>query len=212
MHGLMRGGRATCPLLYEEVHWRLMSNGWLRLRYKQHERGSAEKYYIGATFDFPDDQITRIDWVGNGPYRVWKNRLKGVEYGVWGKQFNNTVTGHSWAYPEFKGFHGNLNWALIEVADQGSMAVVTEDENLYLRLLTPEEPAGEGNEPKNTHVEFPEGDISFLHAIAPTGTKFIEAQSHGPAGQKYRVPLSGESFETTLFFYFGVPPWHKVTE
>jgi hypothetical protein len=31
--------------------------------------------------------------MGDGPYRVWKNRLKGVKLNVWDKVYNNTITG-----------------------------------------------------------------------------------------------------------------------
>lgn len=45
-------------------------------------------------------------WLGKGPYRVWKNRIEGTNYGIWQKDYNNTVTGeyyHQLIYPEFKG-------------------------------------------------------------------------------------------------------------
>ena len=49
-----------------------------------------------------------MEWVGDGPYRVWKNRREGVTFGVHSKNYNNTVTGQSWNYPEFKGYHSRL--------------------------------------------------------------------------------------------------------
>ena len=55
-----------------------------------------------------------MKWLGRGPYRVWKNRLKGQQFGVWHKRYNNTITGASWDYPEFKGYHADLYWVVIE--------------------------------------------------------------------------------------------------
>ena len=31
-------------------------------------------------------------WFGRGPYRVWKNRVPGTNYGIWHKDYNNTIT------------------------------------------------------------------------------------------------------------------------
>ena len=50
-------------------------------------------------------------WMGRGPYRVWKNRIAGTRYGIWQKDYNNTITGESYEnliYPEFKGYHAHL--------------------------------------------------------------------------------------------------------
>ncbi len=55
---------------------------------------------MGITFQYPEEKITGMKWLGRGPYRVWKNRLKGMQFGVWEKAYNNTVTGESWNYPE----------------------------------------------------------------------------------------------------------------
>ena len=35
----------------------------------------------GITFNYPEEKVTGMKWVGRGPYRVWKNRLKGMEFG-----------------------------------------------------------------------------------------------------------------------------------
>ena len=190
-----------------QLSWKLMSNGWLKLGYTQQE-AAGDKYNIGAMFDFPghDTRIARVDWLGNGPYRVWKNRLRGVEYGLWGKEYNNTITGHSWVYPEFKGFHSHLNWAVIDVKDAGPITVVTENDDLYLLLLKPVTPQTSRGGARTAKVTYPAGDIGFLHQIAAKGSKFKTAADHGPAGKKYRIPSGGESFQTTLYFYFGTLP------
>jgi len=67
--------------------------------------------FIGISFNYPEDKCKSITWMGRGPYRVWKNRLKGSNLGVWEKEYNNTITGESFKnliYPEFKGYYGNL--------------------------------------------------------------------------------------------------------
>ena len=99
-----------------------------------------------------------------GPYRVWKNRTKGTTFDVWQKAYNSTETGVSWDYPEFKGYHDDLYWAVIQ-SRQKDFVVATPTQGLFLRLFTPRfENAGSASAP------FPPGDISFLHAIPPIGT------------------------------------------
>ena len=88
----------------------------------------------------------------------------------WANAANDTVTGESWEYPEFRGFFGDLYWAVIGTRTQ-PITVVADTPGLYLRMLTPRAP----KDPRFTAVAFPEGDISFMHAIPPIGTKFHAA-------------------------------------
>jgi hypothetical protein len=121
--------------------------------------------------------------------------MRGVTFNVWQKDYNNTITGSSlWQYPEFKGYHSNVYWAVMETTE-GQITVVSEDERLFLRLYTPPAPAN----PSNTLVAYPKGDISFLDGIPPVGDKFTTAAQHGPEGQKNTA--SGD-YSRTLYFFF----------
>ena len=152
---------------------------------------------MGISFDYPEDQVKGVRWMGYGPYRVWKNRMKGNSLNVWEKAYNNTITGESWQYPEFKGYHRNFNWATIE-SKQRNFTVVCPDEDVFLRLFTPEKPKGAGND--NTSPEFPSGNISFLHAINPIGTKFTKPETMGPMSQPN---MYSNEKSMTLYFDFG---------
>ena len=71
-----------------------------------------------------------MSWLGGGPYRVWKNRLRGANMGVWEKAYNNTITGESFEnliYPEFKGYHSNLYWATIQNKEQEITVISMSD-------------------------------------------------------------------------------------
>ncbi len=142
-----------------QLTWRMEPSGWLRLDYKYwlpDRDGHADHDYHGVTFSYPEAQVTGVRWLGRGPYRVWKNRTKGASFDVWQKAYNRTETGVSWDYPEFKGYHGDLYWAVIQNREQ-DFVVATETEGLFLRLFTPRfENAGSASAP------FPPGDISFL--------------------------------------------------
>jgi hypothetical protein len=124
--------------------------------------------------------------------------MKGAELGVWRKAYNDAITGARWDYPEFKGFHADVHWAVLE-SGVAPITMVFGSENLFLRLFTPTE----AQDPRTTHVEFPPGDISLLHGIAPIGTKFHAAADHGPSGQRNMVRRHGHTYAGTVHFYFG---------
>jgi hypothetical protein len=200
------GASAVVEAEYEgglsRVTWRMHRGGWLECDFHYRFPPHAEEKYLGVSFDYPEKLVTGLRWLGRGPYRVWKNRRAGAGFGLWEKAWNDTVTGLSWAYPEFKGFHANLYWAKLQTKE-GPITMVADGEDLFLRVFTPAQPEGEKLNPHFTRVEFPRGDISFLHGIAPVGTKFHPAEAHGPAGAPNMVPRHGRAYRATLYFHFG---------
>ena len=120
--------------------------------------------------------------MGNGPYRVWKNRLKGTQFGVWNKAYNNTETGEApWSYPEFKGYYSNVYWCRFNMKNNHSFKVFTTNENMFLRLFTP---AWKTDQWHNYEPLFPAGDISFMQGISSIGTKTQRNETTGPMGFK----------------------------
>ena len=146
-----------------------------------------------------------MKWLGRGPYRVWKNRLKGQQFGVWHKDYNNTVTGETWQYPEFKGYHADMYWVVEN--KESPFTVYTDDQEVFLQMLKPTRPEAAKNE--NTTSSFPEGNIGFLNAISPIGTKFQPATVMGPQSQKSQMlnytPVTG-----SLWFDFREPAARQV--
>lgn len=142
--------------------------------------------YLGFSFSYPEEKVKGVKWLGNGPYRVWRNRQKGVEFGLWDKAYNNTITGYSYdnlVYPEFKGYHANL-YALQLLTEEGTIQIVSESQGMYFKLYNPE------NAPFATSgvtPAMPSGDISFLHQISPIGNKFAGPETMGPSGTKIRA-------------------------
>ncbi|HET6559077.1 MAG TPA: glycoside hydrolase family 2 TIM barrel-domain containing protein [Prolixibacteraceae bacterium] len=159
----------------KKVKWTILPSGWLKLEVMY--KAPYQNKFMGISFDYPEEQVTGVRWMGEGPYRVWKNRMKGNTLNVWSKAYNNTITGESWVYPEFKGYHRNFYWATVESKEQ-DFTIVCPDEEVFLRLFTPEKPRGAGND--NTSPEFPVGNISFMHGINPIGTKFTKPETMGP--------------------------------
>ncbi|MGZ3940147.1 MAG: glycoside hydrolase family 2, partial [Flavisolibacter sp.] len=134
--------------------------------------------------------------------RVWKNRLKGSQFGIWNKKYNNTETAETWDYPEFKGYYSNMYWCKFITAAQ-QFTVYTENEDLYLRLYS----AAFKTDPwHNYEPLFPNGDISFMQGIPSIGTKNQRAETTGPMGMKnifydYEKDPS-RSLSITLYFDF----------
>ncbi|WP_223857471.1 glycoside hydrolase family 2 TIM barrel-domain containing protein [Sphingobacterium micropteri] len=171
----------------KRVKYKLAPSGLLTLDYAYyHDTGDAGNAfdYLGINFDFPEELVTGVKYMGRGPYRVWKNRMKGNHYGVWHKKYNNTVTGESWEYPEFKGYYRNFNWVVIENTIK-PFVIYSESDDLFLRLYTPPGPQAAEND--HNSPPFPAGDISFLNGISAIGTKFDAATNHGPEGQPNKI-------------------------
>jgi hypothetical protein len=168
----------------------------VQLIYSYSQKGLADMMGIG--FDYPEEKITGIRWMGRGPYRVWKNRLKGQQFGVWHKSYNNTITGEDWHYPEFKGYHAECYWALIETKES-SFKIINETAGIFLQLLKPAKPLHAAN--NNTSPPFPEGNIGLMSAIPPIGTKFQSADKLGPQSQQ-NLQLNYSPFSGTVLFDF----------
>ena len=182
------------------VRYSILETGILKVEYAySHYKwdGKNEFDFLGISFTYPEEKITGVKLLGVGPYRVWRNRMKGGQFGVWDKAYNNTVTGESWTYPEFKGYYRNMYWVVVENTEK-PFAVFTDTPDLFLRLYTPAKPSGARN--SFTVPEFPAGDISFLHGINAIGTKFDAASNHGPAGGKNKI--GWEWLSGTLYFSF----------
>ncbi|WP_025146029.1 glycoside hydrolase family 2 protein [Pedobacter jeongneungensis] len=162
-----------------KVKWIFSSGKPVKLDYEYSI--SREVDFMGITFNYPEENITGMKWEGNGPYRVWKNRLKGTKFGIWDNDFNNIITGESWHYPEFKGYYSNIYWVTIK-NKQSPFTVYTSNKGTFFQMLKPEKAAGAKND--NTNPPFPDGDLGFLDAISPIGTKFQSADKMGPQSQK----------------------------
>ncbi len=181
---------------------------------------SESGWQIGLTFNYPETVFTsasdknKIKYLGRGPYRVWRNRQQGQQFGVWTKQYNNTVTGQYNSvtppvYPEFKGYHADVRW--MQFPD---FRVTSLTEGLFVRLYTPEEAidqtpgemggADEGKKKQErTMVKFPEGDISFLLSIPPMQS-YKPLEQLGPSAQpdNIRIKAGDEGFHIRLIFQF----------
>jgi len=185
-----------------KLNWRLSGDGRLSVNYAYQVEGGRYVDALGVSFDYPESEVTSMRWLGRGPYRVWKNRLQGVGFDVWEKDYNDTVSGLSWNYPEFKGFHDKVYWAQLRTRHL-PLTFINHADDIALRVFTPKESSEKGAEPMGTHVDFPPGDISFLNAILPIGDKFHPPVEQGPSSQRARTPNLGLWLENTIDIIVG---------
>lgn len=167
---------------YNTLTWEIYPSGQV----KMHVQYFPEAYFtrfVGVNFSFPEDKIKGVEYMGMGPYRVWKNRMKGNRFGVWKKDYNDAATGEiPFEYPEFKGYHSNMYWTKF-ITDEQSFLVFTDREDVFLRLFTPREQ--KDTDWKNMEPTFPDGDISFMNGISAIGTKTQKPETTGPMGMKH---------------------------
>jgi len=177
------------------VVWRVHANGQVDCECVC--PAEAPHDFLGVSFDYPETLLKSKRWLGDGPYRVWKNRRSGVTFNVWENAYNDTVTGYSgWVYPEFRGYFAGVRWMQWDTPG-GSITAVPGGGCAFVQVLRPGSPVKELA--GKTMAPFPAGDISFLRDIAPIGNKFHTAAETGPQGQPN--PGAGEcTISFSLFF------------
>lgn len=162
---------------FNTLQWVVYTNGWVQLTVNYFP-DSLHTKMLGINFDLPESKMRSVTYMGKGPYRVWKNRLKGGRFDVWTKTYNNTETGENWVYPEFKGYHADFYGGFINTEGQ-SFAVATETEDLFLRLYSAKWKTDQWH---NYEPWFPSGDISFMQAIPSIGSRTQTRETTGPMG------------------------------
>lgn len=175
------------------------------------------KWQLGLSIRYPETEVDSVRWMGRGPFRVWRNRQEGAQFGIFSLAYNNTVTGQYNTpepplYPEFKGYRSDMRWMEIYQADSVRLKVTSLTNGLYFRLFTPEEAIdqtpgemGGMNEGKvkqeRTMVKFPDGDISFLLSIPPMQS-YKPLEQLGPSAQpdNIRIKPGDDGFHIRLIF------------
>lgn len=186
---------------YNTLRWTVYPSGIIKMQVSYFP-SAYFTWFNGVSFSFPEKEIKAVEYMGSGPYRVWKNRLKGNQFGIWKKEYNNTETGEQWNYPEFKGYHSNMYWCKFITTTQ-PFTVYTDNEDLFFRLFTP---AWKTDQWHNYEPLFPSGDISFMQGIPSIGSKTQRAETTGPMGMKnifydYEKDPS-RALQMTLYFDF----------
>ncbi|QSX32826.1 hypothetical protein JYB87_13885 [Shewanella avicenniae] len=167
------------PAGISKLIWTVHAAGYLSMDLDYQLDG---KYVLhGVGFDYPKAAMQHKRWLGDGPYRVWANRLEGVKFATWENDYNEGVAGEKWQFPEFKGYFSDIYWLTFS-GDNSSISFSTPTKDLFTRVMQPDD----GALPANTlSLHYPAA-ISFLHRISPIGTKFHPANEMGPQGEAMR--------------------------
>ena len=162
------------PSGLERARWTMRGDGSLRLDYAYSLEG--EFTYHGVTFDLPEEQMTTLRWFGEGPARVWQNRLRGTWLGLHETKRTAQQPGEAFIYPEFEGYFAGVRWAQLATS-AGVLTIQNAQSENFLRVGTPRV-----SHPSTT-IDFPSGNVSLLHAIPAIGSKSKPAEQAGPQSQ-----------------------------
>jgi hypothetical protein len=185
------------------LSYRLRPNGWMTVEYEYNLTGPHQFFGIG--FDYPEGGVRAIRYLGQGPYRVWKNRLAGGTMNVWDKPYNNTITGdvddlalgQRLVYPEFKGYYADVRWFQL-ITSKTPVTILVHQPNTFVQFFTPQFPTI--REQGKSAVNFPNTDLSFLNGIPPVGSKFVPPHVTGPQAQD---PVAEGRYQGAISFYCG---------
>lgn len=170
--------------------WTVHPGGALQLDY-QFPVKSGRYYYAGIGFDLPASQVKSKQWLGGGPYRVWQNRMKGPEFGLWKNDYNNGIPGEDWNLPAFKGCFKDVFWMQFNLLKDQSLTVAPTNPDSIVGVLRP--PLGKI--PKRSVWSYPgSGGLFFFQVISTVGTKTQPASTLGPQSQpgKLTGPVKGQ--------------------
>ncbi len=219
----IEGGKAVFTAYYlgalDSIRWEMRGDGTLGMQAVMLNRANGGKGFddavterditnLGLSFRYPEQAVKGVQWFGHGPYRVWKNRIRGTQYGIWQKAWNDSSTGAAYdrlVYPEFRGYHADMRWMTLQTREQ-DFTIRSLSDGVFMRLYTPEEPI-DNKSGIRAYPEFPEGDISFLYEI-PAMRCFKPLSEHGPSGAAghIRIKKGDEGIRMELIFDFREKP------
>ena len=156
----------------QKAEWHIAPNGVVRLVYKYVFNGVVD--LMGVKFDFPEDYVLRKQWLGCGPYRVWKNRLHGPQLGVWSNEYNDPIPGESFLYPEFKGYFAGVQWMKIE-SKLGTVTLQPGTDSDYIGVYQPRDGRDQ------LLYTLPETGISLMQVIPGVRNKVNTTDLNGPS-------------------------------
>lgn len=177
----------------QKAEWCVMPDGTLRLNYRYRFDGVVDM--MGIQFDYPENKVRGKRWLGDGPYRVWQNRLHGAVYGLWENEYNDPIPGESFTYPEFKGYFSNTKWMNIET-EEGTISIDNRTPDAYMGVYQPRD----GRD--KLLYTFPESGLTILDVIPPVRNKVNTTDLIGPSSQP--VWAAGEREGVVVFRFVGL--------
>ena len=161
----------------QTVRWHFLNDGSVVLSAEADFNGVVD--LMGICFDYPEQLVKSKRWVGRGPYRVWKNRLDGPQYGYYETAYNDPIPGESWLYPEFKGYFAGVQWMQLLTSEGtiGFSVSHTLQTPTYVGVYTPRD----GRD--HLLYDLPQTGIALLKVIPAVRNKVNTTDLNGPSAQ-----------------------------
>ena len=178
--------------------WTLSSDGSVTLDYA-FAAVDEELTSCAVGFDLDEAKVASKRWLGNGPFRIWANRVAGPQYGLWENDYNEGLAGVNWALPEFSGIFGDVDWMRVDLKS-GVALVLDTAPGSAVGILRPRNAVGPDGTadafygPKRAIWDYPRGGgLHLFHKLPAVGTKFKDADQLGPQSlpQKLSGAVSG---------------------
>lgn len=168
----------------DRAQWTITPDGKAILDYTYNFSGVVD--LMGICFDYPEAKVVSKRWLGEGPYRVWQNRLHGTQFDVWANDYNDPIPGETFTYPEFKGYFAGVQWMNIRT-QEGVISLTNQTPASYVGVYQPRD----GRD--RLLYTLPESGISVLNVIPPVRNKVNSTDLCGPSSQPQWVngPQSG---------------------
>jgi hypothetical protein len=162
----------------QSARWTISPDGSARLDYSYTFNGTVD--ILGVNFDYPEANVKSKRWLGEGPYHVWQNRLKGTQLDVWQNAYNDPVPADTYAYPEFKGFFRDWQWVVFDTTE-GALTIRNDGGTPFLGVFTPKDGR------VGPVLALPQFGLSFLQVIPAMGSKFQTPDALGPESAPHLV-------------------------
>lgn len=169
---------ATYDGAFRSLRWTLLPDGDLKLDYAF--AGPGEVDLLGVDFDYPEEKMKSKEWLGDGPSRVWQNRLKGGQLARWDTEYNDALPGLVWQSPEFKGWFARWAWMAFTTTE-GRFAFLNDQGQPFVGVYSPRDGKN------NPVLVLPRLGLGVYQVIPAIGTKQSLPSNLGPQGQPRTV-------------------------
>ncbi|APY11627.1 hypothetical protein BWZ22_10400 [Seonamhaeicola sp. S2-3] len=163
---------------FDYIKWNLKPNGEILLDYA-YTLATGKYNYAGIGIEVDADDVLRKRWLGEGPERIWKNRLEGGVLDVYFNEKQVNIPGLVYNPPAFEGCFAPWNWAVFYLNDYVNVAFKNQTE-VVLGVLNPVN--GKGHKYANWSYPNKEG-FFFFDYISAVGSKWKKATEFGPDAQ-----------------------------
>ena len=190
----------TRPAGLSSANWRFYPSGWAKLEYSCSVPANSET--AGISFSLPPDSVKSVQFLADGPSRVWQNRQTGHSLNYYGKNTPDSLSGYNTATDASEkepwGYYSGFRRVLLQTST-GPVTVLCGTDSLYLRLFSQKCPLPAGAQ-NYICPAFPQADFSVMHRIPSMGDKYNPAFSSSFTTGK---PQPARTCRGTLWFYFG---------